>query len=105
MKTTAMPKKKKRLSLVGGTTTPHVSDTCLEMGALFSGLCEQVEMLQGLCRTMGIFAYADDSLDGLSVKDIGNTALLMGRTLDRVHSGLVKVENMAESAIRATAAA
>ena len=26
MKTTAMPKKKKRLSLVGGTTTPHVSD-------------------------------------------------------------------------------
>ena len=64
------------------------------MEALSSDLCEQVELLQGLCRTLGVFAYAED-LEGLSVKDIGNTALLMEQTLDGVHEGLEKIEDLA----------
>ena len=68
------------------------------MDTLASHLCQQVEFLQGLCRTVGIFAYAEESLEGLSVKDIGNTALLMGQSLDRIHRGLEKIEDMASSA-------
>jgi hypothetical protein len=95
MTTTAVPKQQKKLSLAGCTTTPHVPATLREMETLSSDLCEQVEMLQGLCRTLSVFAYADENLDGLSVKDIGNTALLMGQTLDGVHEGLEKIEDLA----------
>jgi hypothetical protein len=87
-------KKQKKLSLAGGTMT-SASAAHREMDALASHLCEQVEFLQGLCRTLGIFAYADDRLDGLSVKDIGNTALLMGQSLDDIHEGLEKIESLA----------
>jgi len=65
------------------------------MEDLSSDLCEQVELLQGLCRTLGVFAYADEDLEGLSVKDIGNTALLMEQALDGVHEGLEKLEDLA----------
>jgi hypothetical protein len=94
MTTTAVPKQQKKLSLAGCTTTPHVPATLREMETLSSDLCEQVEMLQGLCRTLSVFAYAKD-LEGLSVQDIGNTALLMGQTLDGVHVGLEKLEDLA----------
>ena len=95
METTAMPKKQKKLSLAGGTMTPE-SAVHRDMDALGSHLCEQVEFLQGLCRTLGIFAYTDDSLGGLSVKDIGNTALLMGQTLDGVHERLEELTDLVD---------
>jgi hypothetical protein len=104
MTTTAVPKPQKKRSLAGGTTTPHVLATLREMEDLSSHLCEQVELIRGLCRTLGVLAYAED-LEGLSVKDIGNTALLMGQTLDGVHEGLEKIEDLASSAAHATTAA
>jgi hypothetical protein len=105
MATTAAPKQQKKRSPAGCTTTPHVSTNLREMEALTSDLCEQVELIEGLCRTLGVFAYADENLEGLSVKDIGNTALLMGQTLDGVHEGLEKIEDLASSAAHATTAA
>jgi hypothetical protein len=104
MTTTAVPKQRKTRSLAGGTPTPHAPASLREMEALASDLCEQVELLQGLCRTLGVFAYAED-LEGLSVKDIGNTALFMGQTLDGVREGLEKIEDLASSAAHATTAA
>jgi hypothetical protein len=94
MTTTAVPKQQKTRSLAGGTPTPHVQAILREMDALASDLCEQVELIQGVCRTLGVFAYAEN-LEGLSAKDIGNTALLMGRTLDGVHEGLEELEDLA----------
>ena len=105
MTTTAVTKKQKTRSLAGRTTTPHVSATLREMEALSSGLCEQVEMLRGLCRTLSVLTYAEEGLEGLSVQDIGNTALLMGQTLDGVHEGLEKIDDLASRAAHATTAA
>jgi len=94
MTTTDVPEKQKKLSLVGCTVTPHVSTTLREVEALSSDLCEQVEMLQGLCRTLSAFAYTED-IEGPSGKDIGNTALLIGQALDGVHEGLERIEDLA----------
>jgi hypothetical protein len=104
MTTTAAPKQQKKRSPAGCTTTlKNVPATLREMEALSSGLCEQVEMIRGLCRTLGVLTYAEE-LEGLSVKDIGNTALLMGQTLDGVHEGLEKLEDLAARSCSRTAA-
>ena len=96
MTTTAVPKQQKKFpNPAGCPPRPHAPASLREMEALSSDLCELVELLQGLCRTLGVFAYADENLEGLSVKDIGNTALLMGQTLDGVHEGLEKIEDLA----------
>jgi hypothetical protein len=73
------------------------------MEALSSELSHQVELLQGLCGTLSVFAWAEN-LDGLSFKDIGKTALLMEKALGGVHEGLVKIEVLAEQTRWQTAA-
>lgn len=65
------------------------------MNARSSDLRHQVQLLQGVCGTLSVFAWAEN-LDGLSFKDIGKTALLLEEALGDVHEGLEKIEGLAE---------
>lgn len=94
MTTTVVPKQQKKLSPAGCTSTPNAPASYREIDALSSELCEQAERLQGLCRTLGVLAWAEN-IEGLSLKDIGKTALLMEQALGGVHEGLVKIEGLA----------
>lgn len=93
MRTIAMPKQQKKLSPIGRITTPKDTATSREMERISGELLIRVEELQGLCRTLGVFAWAEN-IDALEGKDIGLTAALMERTLDGIHDGLEKIEDL-----------
>lgn len=105
MATTAAPKQRKKLSPAGRTPTPDVQASHREIDALPLSfeLCVQVQQIRGLCRTLGVLAWAKN-LDGLSFEDIGHTALLMEQALDGVHEGLEKLQGL-EARPRSQAAA
>lgn len=105
MTTTAVSKQRKKRSPAGRTPTPDVQTAHREINALPLSfeLLVQVQQIRGLCRTLGVLAWAEN-LEGLEIEDIGHTALLMEQALDGVYEGLEKLQGL-EARPRSQAAA